>query len=86
MAILVGTVTTVKQSKTRHIRSMAIRRLEPRWKETKMTKKLPLWKDRNISENTLHISDQELADRVQQHHANCLLTIKKIKAFTNENK
>jgi hypothetical protein len=47
-----------------------------------MTKKLPLWKDRNISEKTLHISDQELADRVQQHHANCLLTIKKIKAFT----
>lgn len=51
-----------------------------------MSKKLPLWKDRNISENTQPISDKELATRVKQHHANCLSLMKKIKKFTNENK
>lgn len=51
-----------------------------------MNKKLPSWKDRVIAENISVISDQELANRVQQHHANCLATMKKIKKFTNENK
>lgn len=51
-----------------------------------MNKKLPLWKNRPISENAQPISDEELATRVQQHHANCVSMMKKIKKFTNENK
>lgn len=43
-----------------------------------MNKKLPLWKDRNISENAQPISDNELADRIHKHHASCVSTLKKI--------
>jgi len=51
-----------------------------------MNKKLPQWKDRVVAENIQELSDQELASRVQQHHAACVAIMKKIKRFTDENK
>lgn len=51
-----------------------------------MNNKLPLWKDRKVTENSQPVSDEELATRVKHHHANCAAMMKKIKKFTNENK
>lgn len=51
-----------------------------------MNKKLPLWKDRNVTETVHPITDEEIKTRILQHHENCNALCRKIESWVNENK
>ena len=53
-----------------------------------MGKKLPLWKDRPVSEDRKAdpITDEELEKRINAHHAACLEWVAKVQRFLDENK
>jgi hypothetical protein len=53
-----------------------------------MGKKLPLWKDRtnSVNETTVPITDEDLANRVNKHHAECMNICRRIERWLNEDK
>jgi hypothetical protein len=52
-----------------------------------LNKKLPLYKDRKITEeNTTPISDEELDKKIKYYHSECVKWCKKVEEWLNENK
>lgn len=79
MATHVGTVTTVRR-KTFEMNNEDLIKVS--------TQRLPLWdeKQKEISESdTVNISDNELAKKIQQYHSKCLKWKKRVQEWLNAN-